>query len=214
MVDPESGDVVQSDQIQRAMELETGDLVILDDDELASLVPKESRDIEITRFLKSGTIGHEWYERPYYLGPDGAGNDYFALAEALRSTDREGIARWVMRKKEYAGALRVEGDYLTLNTLRHAGEVIPASALQPPGGRDLAQRELEMARQLISAMEDEVDLSQFKDEYRERVMGLIGAKEAGKVIKFPKAPRRKAEKDLADVLKKSLAAVQKEKRSA
>jgi DNA end-binding protein Ku len=214
MVDPTTGDIVEGGDIRRAFETEKGELVILDDEELATLEPEESRAIEITRFVKSGSISSEWFDRPYFLGPDGSESAYFALVEALRKQKRDGVARWVMRKKEYVGALRAEGDYLMLITMRHAGEVIPASKLEPPSGRDLNQREVAMARQLIAAMEDELDLAAFKDEYRERVMDLIEAKAAGKIVSFPKAPRRKAEKPLADVLEKSLAAVEKRRASA
>ncbi len=214
MVDPETGEVVDPTEIRKAFETESGELVILEEEELASVEPEESREIEITRFLKSGSISSEWYDRPYYLGPDGNEGAYFALVEALRKQKRDGVARWVMRKKEYAGTLRVEGDYLMLITMRHAGEVIPASKLQPPSGRDLSQTEVAMARQLIAAMEDELDLAAFRDEYRERVMELIEAKSAGKILKFPRAPRKKSEKPLAEVLEKSLAAVGKRRASA
>jgi DNA end-binding protein Ku len=118
----------------------------------------------------------------------------------------EGVARWTMRNKEYVGALRAEGDYLMLITLRRAGEVVPASALPAPTGRELDQREIAMAKQLVAAMEDPFDIAAYHDEYRERVVELMEARAAGKVVKFPRARVRKTEVDLADVLQASLAA--------
>jgi DNA end-binding protein Ku len=207
MVDPDTGKVVESDRIRRAWESDEGELVILDEEELEKVLPKPSREIEITRFVPHGEITHPWYDRPYYLGPDeDAGSAYFALARALAKRKVEGVARWVMRNKEYAGALREEGGYLMLITLRHAGEVVPASALSPPEGRELEEREIAMARQLVSAMEDELDVAAFHDEYRERVLELVEAKAAGKVVRFPKAPKKKEEVSLADVLAQSVAA--------
>jgi DNA end-binding protein Ku len=216
MVDPDTGDVVESDSIRRAFEAEAGELVLLDDEELAAAEPEPSRDIEVTRFVPPEEISHQWYDRPYFLGPDGDDDAYFALAAALRKERREGVVRWVMRKKDYAGALRPEGGYLMLITLRHADEVVPASALPAPAGRDLDERELGMARQLIAAMEDDLDIAAFRDEYRDRVLELVEAKAAGKVVKFPKAPAKKTEKSLADVLERSLKAAGKgkERRSA
>jgi DNA end-binding protein Ku len=214
MVEPTSGEVVPPEEIRRAYQTEGGELVVLDEDELAGLEPEASREIEIARFVPTEAITHQWYDRPYYLGPDGSEGDYFALQVALRRQAKEGVARWVMRKKEYVGALRAEGDYLMLITLRHAGEVIPVSALEPPGGRDLAEREVRMAKQLIAAMEDELDIAAYRDEYRERVLELVHAKAAGKVVKFPKPPRRQKEKSLADVLERSLAQAGKERASA
>ncbi|NIX23060.1 MAG: Ku protein, partial [Actinobacteria bacterium] len=69
---------------------------------------------------------HRWYDRPYYLGPDGSPEPYFALAAALAEEHAEGVARWVMRDKEYAGALRTHEGYLMLITLRHAASVLSA----------------------------------------------------------------------------------------
>lgn len=206
MVDPDTGTVVDSAGIRRAYETDEGDLVILDEEELAKAIPPESREIEIRRFVPHEKITHAWYDRPYWLGPDGEDERYFALAAALRKREVEGVAHWVMRGKDYVGALRAEGDYLMLITLRRAGEVVPASALPAPTGRALDEREVAMARQLVAAMEDPFDIAAYHDEYRERVVELMQAKAAGKVVKFPRAQIRKTEVDLAQVLEASLAA--------
>lgn len=211
MVDPETGKVVESGEVRRAFVTDEGDLVMLEDAELEELAPRSSRDIEISRFVPPSQIGHEWYDRPYYLGPDEDDAGYFALAAALRKRGVEGVAHWTMRGKEYVGALLVEGDYLMLITLRRAGEVVPASALPAPTGRPLDERELAMAKQLVAAMEDPFDIAAYHDEYRERVQELVEAKAAGKVVKFPRAPRRRKEADLAEMLEASLAATGKGK---
>jgi DNA end-binding protein Ku len=214
MVDPDSGDVVESGDIRRAFPTDEGDLVILDEEELERVLPKASRDIEISRFVPPAQITHQWYDRPYFLGPDGDDEAYFALAAALRKRGVDGVAHWTMRNKEYVGALRAEGDYLMLITLRHAGEVVPASALTPPTGRALDDREVAMAKQLVAAMEDPFDIAAYHDEYRERVVELMEAKAAGKVVKFPKAAAKKTDASLAEVLERSLAATGKEKKRA
>jgi DNA end-binding protein Ku len=214
MIDPNSGKVVDAEKIQKAFEGDEGRLVILGQEELEKVLPQPSRDIGVTHFLPPEAISHEWYDRPYYLGPDEEEERYFALVQALRKRKVEGLARWVMRNKEYAGALRVEGDYLMLITLRHAGEVIPASALPAPAGRALDAREVAMARQLVASMEDRFDIAAWHDEYRERVLELVQAKAAGKVVKFPRAAPRKTEVSLADVLEQSVAAVSRERKRA
>jgi DNA end-binding protein Ku len=210
MVNPATGKVVAYEDVRRAFPTDDGRLVMLDEEELAELEPEASRDIEITRFVDPAVITHQWYDRPYYLGPDDSDADYFALAEALRSQEKEGVARWVMRNKEYVGALRLEDEHLMLMTLRHAGEVVPASALKAPGGRELDKREIQMAKQLVSALEGDLDLESYRDEYRERVMELVEAKASGKVLKFPKAPAKKKKEDsLSAMLEKSLEATKK-----
>ncbi len=212
MVDPETGDVVEHAEVRRAFQTGEGELVVLADEELAALEPEPSRDIEVTRFVPTGEITHAWYDRPYYLGPDGGEDDYFALAAALEAEGREGVARWTMRKKDYVGALRAQGGYLVLITLRHAGEVVAASALPAPAGRALDEREMAMARQLVAAMEDELDFGAYRDEYRDRVRELVEAKAEGKVVTFPDAPKKDTEASLADVLERSLAATEGKER--
>jgi DNA end-binding protein Ku len=210
MVNPATGKVVEYDDVRRAFPTDDGALVMLDDEELAELEPAASRDITITRFVDPQIITHQWYERPYYLGPDDSDAEYFALAEALRRQEKEGVARWVMRKKEYAGALRLEGGHLMLMTLRHAGEVVPASVLQAPGGRALDKREIQMAKQLVAALEGDLDLEAYHDEYRERVLELVEAKAQGKVLRFPKAPKKKTDDEsLSAMLQQSLKATKK-----
>jgi DNA end-binding protein Ku len=214
MVNPETGDVVEYDEIHRAYQTDDGDLVMLDEEELSVLEPEPSREIEITRFVKPEVITHPWYDRPYFLGPDGNESAYFALAAALRTQDAEGVARWVMRGKEYVGALRLDGDHLMLMTLRHAGEVVPATELEPPAGRALDEREVNMAMQLVAALEDDLDMSAYRDEYRDRVQELIDAKAEGKVVRFPKAPKKQTERSLAEMLEASLGATEKKRKRA
>lgn len=213
MVNPETGRVVDPADVRRAFPTAEGYLVMLDPEELEALEPESSRDVAITHFLEAGTITHQWYDRPYYLGPDGDDGAYFALVDALRRQEVEGVARWVMRKKEYAGALRVEGDHLMLMTLRHAGEVVPASSLEAPGGRALDDREVKMAAQLVAALEDELDMDDWRDEYRDRVLELVEAKAEGKVIRFPKPAPKQTERSLAEMLERSLGEAKKRKKA-
>jgi DNA end-binding protein Ku len=210
MVDPLTDEPVPSEQVRRGYEVEPGRFVILDEEELAALEPEPSRDVEVTRFLDPERINHQWYDRPYYLAPDDDAGAYAALAAALARTGKEGLVRWTMRKKQYVGALRSEGDYLMLITLRRAGEVIPASELEPPQGRKLDARELKMAEQLVAALEGDFDPLQFRDEYRDRVLELIEAKASGQKVEIRRFRAKKtADDSLADALEKSVAAARK-----
>jgi len=214
MVNPDSGDEVENEKIQKGYEIEPGRFVIVTEEELKELVPKPSRDIEITEFVPPEAISQQWYERPYYLAPDGDEKDYFALVEALHNRDREGIAQWVMRNKTYAGALRAEGDYLVLVTLRNASEVISAKDLPKPAGRAPTQKELTMAGQLIKMLEDEFKPEDYKDEYRERVMEFIEKKAHGKAPRLRAVKTKRKTTALDSVLQKSLQSLKKEKRAA
>jgi DNA end-binding protein Ku len=159
-------------------------------------------------------VSQQWYERPYYLAPDGDEKAYFALAEALKNRNREGIAHWVMRNKNYIGALRAEGDYLVLVTLRNAEEVISARDLPKPAGRAPSQKELNMAKQLVAMLEDEFNAADYKDEYRERVMEFIEKKAKGKAPRLHAVKAKRASASLDSVLERSLRALKKEKHAA
>lgn len=210
LVSSQTGEPIEYAEVKKAFPVTRGRLVMLEKEELEKLEPKDSRDIEITRFVNVGDIDHRWYERAYYLGPDQSAKAYFAAAAALERKKKEGVARWVMRDRSYIGSLRVEQGYLMLITLRHAEEIIAADALTPPGGRALQQREVQMAEQLLEALHDEFDPTQFRDEYRARVMDLIETKAAGrkpKVVKF--RPKATDTDDITDALAASIAGMKK-----
>jgi DNA end-binding protein Ku len=215
MVNPKTGEEIPNDQIQKAYELERDVYVRLTDEDLERSKPKESREIEITRFVPASHIDQQWYDRPYYLGPDnGDAAAYFALAAALETGKQEGIAHWTMRKSRYVGALRSEGGYLMLITLRFTEEVLTANELPRPTGRPPDAKELKMAEQLVLALEGEFRPEDYHDEYRERVMKFIGAKAKGLKPKLRIVTRKKETTSLADTLAASLKAVKGAKERA
>jgi DNA end-binding protein Ku len=214
MVNPDSGDEVANEEIQKGYEVQPGKFVIITDEDIESLEPKPSREIEITEFVPPEAISQQWYERPYYLAPDGDQKAYFALVEALKNREVEGIAHWVMRNKAYVGALRAEGDYLMLVTLRNAEEVISARDLPKPAGRAPTQKELSMAKQLVGLLEGEFNAADYKDEYRERVMEFIKQKAKGKAPRLRALKSKRKAASLDSVLQKSLQSLRKEKRAA
>lgn len=214
MVNPETGEEVSNEEIQKGYEVEPGRFVLLTDEELESLEPKPSRDIEIDEFVPPEAIDQQWFERPYYLGPDGDQEAYFALVEALQNREREGIAHWVMRNKPYVGVLRAQNDHLMLITLRNAEEVISARDLPRPAGRAPTQKELNMAGQLVGAMQGEFNAKDYKDEYRERVMEFIERKAKGRAPRLRAVKAKRTGGSLDSLLARSLASMKKEKRAA
>lgn len=205
MVDPEEGRQVPYEKIRKGYVAENGVVVALDEEELAALAPEASRDVELLRFVPLGSIDHPWYDRPYWLGPDGDETAYAAMVAALRKKEREGVARWVMRGRGYVGALRVEGDHLVLITLRRAGEVVGADELPSPGGRALDPREKKLAEQLVGALEDHFDPEEYRDTFRHRLRELIAAKAEGKEIELEEYVPRKEPASLEEALAASLA---------
>jgi DNA end-binding protein Ku len=212
----ESGEQVAHENIRKGYEAEPGTFVVVDEKELERMKPPESRDIETMRFVPSQEIGNEWYDRPYYLGPDDDDEAYFALVEALQKSDAVGIVRWVMRGKAYVGALSTEEDYLLLIKMRYAEEVLPSQDLAAPTGPALDSKELRMAKELVSALAGKFAPAEFHDDYRERVLHFVEAKAKGKSPRLPIIKERTTGASLDDQLTKSLAALKRgpEKRVA
>jgi DNA end-binding protein Ku len=214
MIEPEAGKEVSPEEIQKGFEVEPGTFVILGEKELEDLQPEASRAIELTQFVPPDEIPPEFYDRPYYLGPDGDQTAYFALVEALRSKEREGVARWVMRKQAYVGALRAEDEHLVLFTLRHAEEVLSAKDLPRPAGRAPDKKELSMARQLVELLKGEFDPKDYQDEYRERVMEFVEKKAKGHKPKLHLVKTKRKAASLDKVLSKSIESLKRQKRAA
>jgi DNA end-binding protein Ku len=214
MVDPRSEQEVPADEIRRGVEVEPGVYVVLDAEEQDEGEPKPSREIEVMRVIPRDALDIAWYERPYYLGPDGESADYLALAEALAEGGRVGIARWTMRGRPYFGALEGGDGYLSLISLHSAGEVVTADALTRPTGPAISKSERELGQQLVETLAGRFDPGELRDEYRERVEKLIAAKRRGKRYAVKETPQPRAGGDLGAALRRSLRAAKGGRRAA
>jgi DNA end-binding protein Ku len=213
LVNPVTGETRSDGEVHKGFEISPGSFVMLGDDELASLLPEPSRDIRLHSFVPRSAIGPAWYDRPYYLLPDGQEEGYFALAKALENRGEAGIAHWVMRKKQYHGAVMPRGAHLMVVTLRTIEQVLKAPKVEPMH-RAADAREISMAEQLVDALTRDFVPEEFEDAHRWRVRALIDAKARGKKPKVPRAPRRAQHKSLSAALEASLARVNKERKSA
>lgn len=213
LVNPVTGETRSDGEVHKGFEISAGSFVMLDEGELASLSLEPSRDIRLHSFVPRSAIGPAWYDRPYYLLPDGQEEGYFALATALSNREEAGIAHWVMRKKQYHGAVVSQGGHLVVVTLRTIDEVLKAPKVEPMH-RAADAREIAMAEQLVEALSGDFAPEDFADEHRARVRALIEAKARGEKPKTPRAPRRAPQKSLSGALEASLAHVNKEKKSA
>jgi len=216
MVNPETGDPVAYGDALRGYETDDGRMVLLDEEDLDELEPDPSRDIEVLRFVDPVELPHLWYDRPYFLGPDGetAHDAWNAMAGALERTGRIGILRWTMRKKRYRGALRLHDGIPMIVTLRSAAEVLAASQLEAPGGRSLEAREEEMAERLVEMLEGPFEPEEWADTWRGRVMELIQAKAEGQTIPIGAYRERgRTDASLEEALAASLEAAEGRKRA-
>ena len=175
---------VDYDDIVKGDEVSKGKYVVVTPEELESVDPGRSRTIDIEDFVALEDIDPVYYERSYYLAPAGdeGAKAYRLLREALRRTERVAVGRFVMRTKQYLGAIRVSGDVLVLETMFFGDEIRDTGDLDLPATGRLSDRELKIAEQLIDSMTVDFDPSAYADTYREKVLELIEQKAEGKEI--------------------------------
>lgn len=207
LTNPETGEVVPYDETKRGFVTDEKAMVVLEPDELEEAEPEASRDITILHFLPPDAIDHRWYNRPYWLGPDGSEDAYAALIAALDRKGREGLARWTMRNKQYMGMLRLHQGYPMLMTLRNEHQVVAADALPEPKGPDLDERELAMAKQLMEMLAAPFEPDAYEDAYRDRVMEMIVAKAEGGTVQVGKPRKETRYEDLDEALRASLESI-------
>ena len=207
-----TGEEVPYEEIVKGYELRPDTYVTITSEELDSLDPKATKTIDIEDFVDLDQIDPVYYDRPYYLVPDkGGAKPYALLRAAMQETNKVGIARLVLRTKQYLAAIRAKDEVLIIETMLYPDEIVPVDDLDVPGDEvDVTDREEKMARQLIDSLTTDFDPSKYKDDYRERVLALIEQKASGQeiVVEEPSEEPTKVV-DLMAALEASLAAVKK-----
>jgi len=212
-----TGEEVAYEDIVKGYELRPDTYVTITNEELDALDPKATKTIDIEDFVDLDQIDPIYYERPYYLVPDKGGAKAYALLRAAMSeTNKVGIARVVLRTKQYLAAIRPKGDVLVIETMLYPDEVNAAEDLGLPGEEvEITDREEKMARSLIDSLTTDFDPGKYRDNYRERVLALIEKKASGQQIVVEEATEEPAKVvDLMAALEASLAAVKKERKSS
>jgi DNA end-binding protein Ku len=167
----------------RGIEIAKDEYVLVDEKEVEKIKPMKGRAVEIQQFIKLGEIDPLYFDKAYYVTPDeGAGKSYKLLVAAMEETQSIAIARFVMREKEHVAALRVMGKGLVMHILHYADEVVSLDDLIPASVSDakVPPKEVQMARQLIESMQRDLDLGEYRDEYREKLESYIKSKAKGK----------------------------------
>lgn len=182
-------------EIVKGYELSAEKYVVIDPSELAALDPVTTQTIEISDFVDLDEIDPIYYERTYHLVPaDKGSKPYRLLARAMEDANKVGIAKFVMRTKEYLCAIRPSDGGLLLETMYYADEIVSREDLAWDEGEveEPKKKELAMAMQLIDALAGEFDPTQYQDEYREKVLDLIDKKAEGEEFVTPAASEEKA----------------------
>lgn len=185
-INKRTGKEIQSKDIVKGVEYEDGRYVILSPDDIAAAYPRTTQTIEIQQFVDAAEVSFVYLERPYYIAPINKGHKVYALLrDTLTSTGKIGIAKVVIHTKQHLAALIPSGDALVLNLMRWGDEVKPADDLDLPkvGTKSMSPSasELKMAKMLVKEMSADWDPTQFHDEFKSTIMGLVAKKvKAGK----------------------------------
>jgi DNA end-binding protein Ku len=203
-----SGEEVAYSDIVKGYEVEDDRYVLVTQEELESVEPGRSRTIEIEDFVDLDAIDPITWDKTYYLAPRedaGAEKPYALLRTAMASTKRVGIARFVMRGKQYLATIRPLGDALALETMWFADEIRGLDEIDNlPVDAEPSERELSTAEQLVESLTVDWEHDRYRDTYRERVLELIKRKAEGEriVVEEEEAPPEVA--DLMAALERSV----------
>jgi DNA end-binding protein Ku len=189
-VNAETGEEVPWKEIVKAFEYEKGSYVVLEPDDIKSASSEGREAVEVKTFVDAGSIGPEYFEKPYILVPGKkAEKGYVLLRETLKRTGKIGIARVVIRTREYLSAVMPRDNGLLLMLLRYPQELVDASDYKFPEGDvsdyRITSKEMEMAEQLIDSMSDEWTPGDYRDEFRERLRAVIEKRMKSKGVVTP-----------------------------
>jgi DNA end-binding protein Ku len=209
-VNERTGKEVGGDRIVKGYEIDEGEYVVVEPEELEEISPGRSKMIDLAGFVDLREVEPVYFDRTYYVGP--RGKEYVKVYELMRAAldraDKAGIATLTMRGKEYLTALRAQPRVLVLHTLHWADEVRDPASVVP----DLPERrtssdskELRTAEQLVDALTIEWNPDEYHDTYEERVMKLVAAKRKGEeVVGEAEPPEATNVIDLMEALSRSV----------
>lgn len=215
-VNERTGREIPYPQIAKGFEYEKGQFVLVTDDDIKAANPKATQTIDIQDFVKLEDIDPLLFEKPYYIVPQKQGEKgYFLLRDALLKEKKVAVAKVVLRTKQSLCAVMARGDYLVLEILRFAHEILTADEVNFLADIDDKKRytpkEMKMAEALMRDMTVPWDAEQYQDTYYKDLMKRIRAKvKAGKGAALPEVEDTAEEApsnmiDLLPLLQKSLA---------
>ncbi len=210
------GSEVPFDAIVKGYEMHPGQYVVVEPAELDALDPEAGHTIDLDAFVDLAEIDPIFFDTPYYLAPLEIGRKPYALlVKAIEDEHKVGIARFVLRTKQYLAALRSVNGILVLSTMVYPDEIQPSGAIEELDGLEdlnVSDRELTMARQLIESLSSAFTPEDYRDTYREQVLELLERKATGQEIVMPApAPEPAPVGDLVAALERSVQVARSER---
>src|SRR4026208_147818 len=203
------GKEVAWDQIVKGYEYEKGKYVVLKDEDFQRVDIEATQTVDIQDFVELNEIDPMYFYKPYYLEPQKGGDKAYALLrDALKDSKKVGVAKVVIKTRQYLAGVKPEDGALVLELMHFADELADPEKLHVPTKLEVGKREMNMAKSLIDSMSSKWNPEKYKDDYREALMEVIEEKveAGGKGIEEKTKKGTKPTKiiDLVSVLQKSL----------
>jgi DNA end-binding protein Ku len=212
------GKEVPWDQIVKGYEYEKGKFVVLKEDDFRRVDVEATQTIEILDFVSMEEINPIYFHKPFFTEPQKAGlKAYVLLREALRETGKVGVAKVVIKTRQYLAALKPNGDALALELMHFVDELADMEELSLPERGAVSKGEMDMAKTLIERMTKKWDPEAYKDDYKSALLEMIekkmegGGHDVGESKTKTKSTANVI--DLVSVLRESLEAAGKPKAS-
>jgi DNA end-binding protein Ku len=205
---------VPNSELVKGYEFEKGRYVVVTDEDMQKVRVESTRVINLSQFTDDTAIDPIYVDRAYYLAPDGAmAADAFAvMREGM--VGKAGVGKVALYGREYLVAIRPQKKGLVMYTLHHDAEIRSIDEIEELNSvpTKVKPEEMKLAKQVIATFDAELDLKEYKDEYREGLRKIIDAKISGEEVVAPEVAEPPRVVDLMEALRRSLDSVSKEKK--
>jgi len=208
MVDEVTGKAVDKDEKSRGYEVSKGKYVEIEPEEIKAIQVESTHTLDIEKFVPVDEIDRRYFDRPYYIVPDGkAGEEAFAvIRDAMKDKGRVALAKIVLTNRQHIMAIEPMGKILLGTLLRYDYEVRDAKELARslPSPR-IPKEMLSLASHILDTKAGHFDPSEFKDEFETELKKLVKRKAAGKPIEYEGPAERPSNVvDLMEALRQSV----------
>jgi DNA end-binding protein Ku len=205
---------VSNTELAKGYEFEKGRYVVVSEDDIQKVRVESTRVIDLQQFTDETSIDPIYVDRAYYLAPDGpmAGSAFSVMREGMAG--KAGIGKVALYGREYLVAIRPQKKGLVMYTLHHDAEIRSIDQIEELSSlpAKVKPEEMKLAKQVIATFDGELNLKDYKDEYKEGLRKIIDAKIAGEEIVAPEVQEPPKVVDLMEALRRSLDSVSGDKK--
>jgi DNA end-binding protein Ku len=197
------GQPVAWEDLVKGYEYAKGQFVTLTKDDFETAALEKSRSVEVLEFVDAKAVDDRFFEQPYYIVPTkGSERAYAVLREALRKSEKIGIARIILREKQHLAAVEVADQAMVLTMMRFGEELVDIKDFSLPSDALVRDKELDLAMSLVDGLSGDWHPEKYKDEYRENLMRIIQAKLKGKAPKLTMTDATPGQAEVIDLMER------------